>query len=308
MSKLDEARNILSVLEVPAKQQNGMCCCVLLAMAGITEDQCWGDATNNWIRIHDVIAFASENYGITYAENSRETIRKQAMHHFRNAAFIEDNGKATNSPNYRYRLTDEMLNLLQSYGSRVWDKNLEAFLNNHETLISLYASKREVRKMPVKINGSEFTFSPGKHNELQKAIIEEFAPRFAPNSECLYVGDTIEKDLVKNEDKLRELGFSITLHDKMPDVVLYSAEKNWLYFIEAVTSVGPMEPKRIREIEEMTADVAAGKIYVTAFLDFKTFKRFSESLAWETEAWIADMPDHMIHLNGDKFLGPRKRG
>lgn len=306
MSKLDEARDILNALNVPAKQQNGMCCCVLLAMAGIAEDQCWADATNNWIRIHDVIAFASDNYGITYAENSRETIRKQAMHHFRNAAFIEDNGKATNSPNYRYRLTNEMLKLIQSYGSGTWYTNLEAFFNNHETLISFYASKRVLKKMPVKINGSEFTFSPGKHNELQKTIIEEFAPRFAPNSECLYVGDTIEKDLVKNEDRLRGLGFSITLHDKMPDVVLYSNEKNWLYFIEAVTSVGPMEPKRIREIEEMTANVTAGKIYVTAFLDFKTFKRFSESLAWETEVWIADMPDHMIHLNGDKFLGPRK--
>lgn len=305
MRKLEEARNILSALEVPAKQQNGMCCCVLLAMAGIKEEQHWTSATNNWIRIHDVIAFASDNYGITYAENSRETIRKQAMHHFRNAAFIEDNGKATNSPNYRYRLTDEMLNLLQSYGSSVWDKNLEAFLNNHETLISLYASKREVRKMPVKINGSELTFSPGKHNQLQRAIIEEFAPRFAPNSECLYVGDTIEKDLVKNENKLRELGFAITLHDKMPDVVLYSVQNNWIYFIEAVTSVGPMEPKRIKEIEEMTTGVTAGKVYVTAFLDFKTFKIFSESLAWETEVWIADMPDHMIHLNGDKFLGPR---
>jgi hypothetical protein len=305
MRKLEEARNILSALEVPAKQQNGMCCCVLLAMAGITEEQRWTSATNNWIGIHDVIAFASDNYGITYAENSRETIRKQAMHHFRNAAFIEDNGKATNSPNYRYRLTDEMLNLIQSYGSQEWSKNLAIFLNNHETLISLYTSKRTVRKMPVKINGSEFTFSPGRHNQLQRAIIEEFAPRFAPDSECLYVGDTIEKDLVKNEEKLQKLGFSITLYDKMPDVVLYSTEKNWLYFIEAVTSVGPMEPKRIKEIEEMTEDVTAGKIYVTAFLDFKTFKKFSESLAWETEAWIADMPDHMIHLNGDKFLGPR---
>ena len=305
MRKLEEARSILSALEVPAKQQNGMCCCVLLAMAGITEEQRWTSATNSWIRIHDVIAFASDNYGITYAENSRETIRKQAMHHFRNAAFIEDNGKATNSPNYRYRLTDEMLNLIQSYGSQEWSKNLAIFLNNHETLISLYTSKRTVRKMPVKINGSEFTFSPGRHNQLQRAIIEEFVPRFAPDSECLYVGDTIEKDLVKNEEKLRKLGFSITLHDKMPDVVLYSTEKNWLYFIEAVTSVGPMEPKRIKEIEEMTEDVTAGKIYVTAFLDFKTFKKFSESLAWETEAWIADMPDHMIHLNGDKFLGPR---
>lgn len=304
MSKLDEARDILSALQVPAKQQNTMCCCVLLAMAGLKEGQDWLSATNNWIRIHDVIAFASENYGIIYAENSRETIRKQAMHHFRNAAFIEDNGKATNSPNYRYQLTDEMLKLLQSYSSGMWSKNLNTFLSNHETLISIYASKRAVRKMSVRINGLELTFSPGKHNQLQRAIIEEFAPRFAPNSECLYVGDTIEKDLVKNENKLRELGFAITLHDKMPDVVLYSSQKNWIYFIEAVTSVGPMEPKRIKEIEEMTTGVTAGKIYVTAFLDFKTFKMFSESLAWETEAWIAETPDHMIHLNGDKFLGP----
>ena len=307
MSKFDEAKAILGALNVPAKQQNNMCCCVLLAMADIHENTPWKKATNGWIRIHDVIAFASDNYNITYAENSRETIRKQAMHHFRNAAFIEDNGKATNSPNYRYRLTDEMLALIQSYGTAKWNRNLAAFQKAHSSLVELYAAKRTMRKMPVKINGKDFTFSPGKHNELQKAIIEEFAPRFAPNSECLYVGDTTEKDLVKNVEKLRRLGFEITLHDKMPDVVLYSEDKNWLYFIESVTSVGPMEPKRIKEIEEMTASVTAGKIYVTAFLDFKTFKKFSETLAWETEVWIADMPDHMIHLNGDKFLGPRDR-
>ena len=148
-------------------------------------------------------------------------------------------------------------------------------------------------------------FSAGKHNELQKAIIEEFAPRFAPNSECLYVGDTVEKDLVKNVIKLTELGFEITLHDKMPDVVLYREDKNWIYFVESVTSVGPMDSKRILEITEMTKNVTAGKIFVTAFLDFKIYKKFSESLAWETEVWIAEMPEHMIHLNGDKFLGPR---
>nr|WP_255563059.1 BsuBI/PstI family type II restriction endonuclease [Fibrobacter sp. UWR1] len=156
------------------------------------------------------------------------------------------------------------------------------------------------------MNNSDFTFSPGKHNQLQKAIIEEFAPRFAPNSECLYVGDTEQKDLVKNEGKLKALGFEITLHDKMPDVVLYSEGKDWIYFVEAVTSVGPMDPKRIKELEEMTKNVSAGKIYTTAFLDFKTFKKFSEMLAWETEVWLAESPDHMIHLNGDKFMGPRK--
>lgn len=161
--------------------------------------------------------------------------------------------------------------------------------------------------MPVKINNIDFTFSPGNHNKLQKAIIEEFAPRFAHNSTCLYVGDTIEKDLVNNSDILSSLGFDITLHDKMPDVVLYREDKNWLYFIEAVTSVGPMEPKRILEIENMTKNVTSGKIFVTAFLDFSTFKKFSDKLAWETEVWIADMPEHMIHLNGDKFLGPHKK-
>ena len=306
MSKIDEAKQILNALQVPEQQQNAMCCYVLLAMAGLSKENSWQDATNEWIRIHDVIAFANNNYGTTYAENSRETFRKQAMHHFRNAAFIEDNGKATNSPNYRYRLTEEMLELVQSFGTDRWKAKLASFQANHETLIQLYASKITRRKMPVKINGKNFTFSPGAHNQLQKAIIEEFAPRFAPNSECLYVGDTIKKDLVKNEYKLRDLGFTITLHDKMPDVVLYLEEKKWLYFIESVTSVGPMDPKRIKEIEEMTAGVTAGKIYVTVFLDFKTFKKFSESLAWETEVWIADMPDHMIHLNGDKFLGPRK--
>lgn len=305
MSKIEQAKDLLKQIGVPSQQQSDICCYSLLAMAGLKEDDDWKSAQNGWIRIHDIIAFTGENYGTVYAENSRETFRKQAMHHFRNAAFIEDNGQATNSPNYRYRLTDEMLSLIQSFGSPAWSDNLSTFLSKHETLISSYASKRAMTKMPVRINGADFTLSTGKHNELQKAIIEEFAPRFAPNSECLYVGDTTEKDLVKNEEKLRQLGFEITLHDKMPDVVLYSEEKNWLFFVEAVTSVGPMSPKRIREIEEMTVNVKAGKIYMTAFPDRKTYKKFADELAWETEVWMSEEPDHMIHLNGDKFLGPR---
>ena len=307
MDKIEEAREILKFVGMPKAQQADICCYVLLAMAGIKPDMSWADATNDWIRIHDIIQFTNINYRNTYAENSRETFRKQALHRFRTAALIEDNGKATNSPNYRYRLTDETLELLKNYESVNWKEISSRYMLYHERLIDIYASKRKMKMMPVKINGDDFKFSPGKHNELQKAIIEEFAPRFAENVECLYVGDTIEKDLVKNIDKLKELGFEITLHDKMPDVVLYSAEKNWIYFVESVTSVGPMDPKRIREIEEMTQNVTAGKIYVTAFLDFATYKKFAESLAWETEVWLAEMPDHMIHLNGDKFMGPRNK-
>ncbi len=290
-------------LGMPKRQQADICILTILSMANLKPESDWSSATNEWIRIHDVIAFANQYYDVDYAENSRETFRKQAMHHFRTAAIIEDNGMATNSPNYRYRLTNEFLNIIQNIEET--DEPLKAFLKNHESLMDIYASKKVMEKMPVKINGEDFTFSPGKHNQLQKAIIEEFAPRFAPNSECLYVGDTTQKDLVKRVERLHELGFNITLHDKMPDVVLYRSDKNWLYFIEAVTSVGPMDPKRIEEIKELTSNVTSGKIFVTAFLDFKTYKKFSEQLAWETEVWLSELPDHMIHMNGDKFIGPR---
>ncbi len=305
MLKLDEAREFLASVGMPKAQQADICALSILAMAGIKPDDDWKDATNEWIRIHDIIAFSNQYYGTTYAENSRETFRKQAMHRFRTAALIEDNGKATNSPNYRYRITDETLKVLRAWGSNSAEKQMNRFLAYHEKLVDIYASKKKMTMMPVKINGSDFQFSAGKHNELQKAIIEEFAPRFAPGSECLYVGDTTQKDLVKNVEKLKKLGFSITLHDKMPDVVLYREDEDWIYFVESVTSVGPMDPKRIIEITDMTKDVKSGKIFVTAFLDFATYKKFAESLAWETEVWIVDMPDHMIHLNGDKFLGPR---
>lgn len=310
MDKLDIIKDLLRRIGMPIQQQSSLCSLTLLAMANLKKDSLWVNASNQWIRIHDVISFIGDNYDVQYAENSRETFRKQAMHSFRTAALIEDNGKATNSPNYKYRITPEFLKVLQEIvetddGIVEGGAAFSDFVKNHESLSQIYASKKEMNKMHVKINNQDFTFSAGEHNDLQKAIIEEFAPRFAPDSECLYVGDTIKKDLVKNEEKLLELGFEITLHDKMPDIVLYRADKNWIYFIESVTSVGPMNSKRIVEIQNMTNKVSAGKIFITAFLDFTTYKKFAASLAWETEVWIAELPDHMIHLNGDKFMGPR---
>lgn len=303
MDKLNRIKKLLATIGMPKAQQGDLCGYVILAMANLTEKKSFAKATNNWIRIHDIIAFTNKYYGKNYAENSRETFRKQALHHFRTAAIVEDNGKSTNSPQYMWRLTADFLPVVQELGKGNIAQT--AFITNYAKLVDIYASKKKMQKMPVKINGIDFSLSAGKHNQLQRAIIEEFAPRFAPNSEVLYVGDTTEKDLVKEVDKLAQLGFEITLHDKMPDVVLYKEDKDWLYFIEAVTSVGPMNSKRIQEISQMTTHVTAGKIFVTAFLDFSTFKKISEQLAWETEVWIADMPDHMIHLNGDKFLGPR---
>lgn len=305
MDKLTDAKEILKDIGMPKAQQADLCAYALLALLQIKKDDEWKSASNEYIRIHDIMEFIKENYNISYAENSRETFRKQAMHDFRIATLIEDNAKPTNSPNYRYRITKEALNLIKTYGTNKWEKSLQEYLSNHEKLISIYENKRKLTKIPVRVNGNDFEFSTGKHNELQKAIIEEFAPRFAPDSIVLYVGDTKNKDLYKDENLLSKLNIYMGKHEKLPDVILYQKDKKWVYFVEAVTSVGPISPKRIVEINEMTSECKLGKIYVTAFIDMKTFKRFAEDLAWETEVWLSEMPDHMIHLNGDKFVGPR---
>lgn len=217
MSNVDKIRNILIALGVPEKQQNDLCCYVLLVMAKIYPKSKWECAQNEWIRIHDMMSYINMFYRETpYAENTRETVRKNALHHFRTAAFVEDNGLATNSPNYRYRLTAEFLTVLKNKGS---EESVKGFLKKHESLKSIYSSKKDKQKQALSVNGLQLTLSPGKHNKLQKAIVEDFAPRFAPNAKCLYVGDTTEKDLVKDVETLKKLGFAITLHDKMPDVV-----------------------------------------------------------------------------------------
>ena len=308
MKNVTTMRKALVALGVPAAQTTDICCFSLLSLAGIDKVDAFGSATNKWMRIHDVIVFTNANYRTrrnAYAENSRETFRKQAMHHFRNAAFIEDNGKATNSPDYRYRVTDEMLAVLKSYGTEAWEDLVESFLKRHDSLKALYASKRALRKIPVLVNGKQLQLTSGVHNVLQKKIIEDFAARFAPASTCLYVGDTTDKVLIRDEDGLSKLGVEVTIHDKMPDVILYRPDRGWVYFIEAVTSVGPMSPERVLDIRRMCTRKDIGAVYVTAFENFTVFRRFADKLAWDTEVWIADAPDHMIHLNGDRFMGPR---
>jgi len=309
MSKLEEAKGILSAIGMPKAQTNDRSAYVLLALADLREETPWAKAAQPEMRIVDMMNFMHENYNKEYKPNTRETIRKDTIHQFVDAAVAERNtdeaDRPTNSPRYCYRLTREMLGLIQTYGTKKWQAELKAFILEKGTLVERYKQQRDLVRVPVVVNGQEFNFSAGDHNVLQKAIIEDFASRFAKGAEVLYVGDTENKDLVKNREVLEQLGITITDHDKLPDVVLYTPKNNWIYFVEAVTSVGPISVKRMEEIEAMTANCKAGKIYVTAFPDRKIYKRFIDQLAWETEVWIADSPDHMVHLNGDRFMGPR---
>jgi hypothetical protein len=312
MGKLEEAKEILKALGMPKQQYNDRSAWTFLALLDLKEDGQWSKITNQRLGIQQIMDFIAEYYGKKYATGSRETFRKETIHQFIDGAIAERNvdetDRATNSPHYSYGIVEEVVEVCKAYGSPNWAEKLNEFLEHTETLIEKYAQKREIVKIPVRINDEIFQFSPGKHNILQKAIIEEFAPRYAPNSEILYVGDTANKNLYKKRDELQKLGISISDHDKLPDVVLYRSDNNWLYFIEAVTSVGPVSVKRMNEINDMLENCECGIIYVTAFLDRSGkngFKKFIGEIAWETEIWIANDPDHMIHMNGDRFYGPR---
>ena len=307
MTKIDEARDILEQLGLPPAQQNDISCLTLLALCNLSETAAWDQATKPSLSIHEMLGFMRDTYRRDYAENTRETVRRQVIHQLEQARVVDRNPDnpdlATNSPRTHYGLTDEALRVIRLYQSKEWDSELGAFRSNHGSLVARYERRRRMREIPVRTStGEELRLSAGKHNRLQAQVITEFAPRFAPGATLLYLGDAANKFLHVEEEKLRQLGIPITEHDKLPDVALYDEERTRLFLIEAVTSHGPVSPKRLEELEVTLKDCPATRTYITAFPDFRQFKRHADKVAWETDVWVAEIPDHLIHFNGDTFL------
>jgi hypothetical protein len=258
------------------------------------------------------MAFMRDHYSKDYAANSRETIRRQTVHQFEQARIADRNPdnpqRPTNSGDTVYALTGDVPPVLKAYGTGHFAAAVETFIEKHGTLQQAYANQQKSHSVPLRLpNGRTVTLSPGKHNDLQVAIIEHFGPRFAPGAQVLYLGDTARKHVVCDTQTLARLGVVITEHDKLPDIVLYLESRNWLFLIEAVTTHGPVSPKRHHEIEKFLNKCTAERIYVTAFLSIKEFRKYAADIAWETEVWVATNPTHMIHFNGPKFLGPYRR-
>lgn len=168
-----------------------------------------------------------------------------------------------------------------------------------------YAQEREMARIQVMIaRDTSVKLSPGGQNVLVEKIIDEFASRFTPGGKVLYVGDTDEKFAYFDAEALAELGVEIEQHGKMPDGIIHDTRKNWLVLIEAVTSHGPVNPKRRDELKRLFSESKAGLVFVTAFLTRKAMVRYLSEISWETDVWVAESPSHMIHFNGERFLGP----
>ncbi|HNX75111.1 MAG TPA: BsuBI/PstI family type II restriction endonuclease [Candidatus Rifleibacterium sp.] len=306
---INAALQIIIALGLPRAQQNERSALCLLALLDLKPGRVWAKAQNPLIGITPIMDWAKKHYGKEYAPNTRETIRRQTMHQFCEAGLATYNpdksDRPVNSPKAVYQVEPAALALLRTFGKKAWPSRLKEYLAERETLVARYAMAREHNRIPVEIvPGKKITLSPGDHSELIRAIIADFAPRFAPGSVLVYVGDTGEKWGYFDAPLLAKLGVDVDSHGKMPDVVLLFTKMNWLLLVESVTSHGPVNGKRHAELADLFAGATAGLVFVTAFPNRAIMGRYLGEIAWETEVWVADAPSHLIHFNGVRFLGP----
>jgi hypothetical protein len=306
---LEEALDILAELGMPKGQINERSAYCLLALLNLTPEKSWTQAESPLMGITPIMNFCREHYGKVYAPNTRETFRRSTMHQFVEAGIALHNpdnpARPVNSPKSVYQIEPTTLELLRKFGTPEWESSLQTYLKKRTTLAKRYAKEREQRMIPLQIaQDKKIHISPGEHSQLIKAIVEEFGPRFVPGGTLIYVGDTGEKFGYFDDQTLLDLGVTVDSHGKMPDVIIYCSERNWLLLIEAVTSHGPVNAKRHNELRKLFKDSTAGIVYVTAFPNRSVTAQYLSDIAWETEVWVADSPSHLIHFDGERFLGP----
>ena len=318
---INEALYVLSVLGIPfaglSQRRLEKMAMAFLAVCDVSKPRQWpklNDTTSGRaLTTRQIIVYINQHFEENISSGSYDDIRRKDLKLLTTAGIVlksaNDPGAATNNPTRAYALNPEYLPVIASFGSKNWEEDVEEFLNGRETLKEKLDDDRVMKLIPVRLpSGVVLNFTQGKHNILQKAIIEDFLPRYGEGAEVLYVGDAAKKFLHITKQKLESLKFFKLSHEELPDIIAYSKKKNWLYLIEAVHSSGPISNIRHEELKGLTAACTAEIIYITAFLDRDSFRKFAPDISWETEVWIAEHPDHLIHFDGKRFLGPYKEG
>jgi len=304
-----QARHVLALLQFDNERCNERSALVLLALLGLKPGMPWGNASDPMLRTVEIMEFLRAEFGKDYKPNSRETIRRFTLHQFAEALLIEQNpddpNRPVNSPRSCYQINAEALRLLRTLEDSDFPEKLKRYLSNAPGLRATYAKAREAHRVPVTLpSGSAITLSPGGQNVLVKRIIEDFCSIYTPGGQVLYVGDADSKLQIYERDVLRTLGVEVDEHGKMPDLVVYLREKNWLILIEATSSHGPVDSKRHSELVALFSGSSAGLVFVSCFGSRAEMRRFLSQIAWETDVWCADSPTHLIHFNGERFSGP----
>ena len=309
--KVQAAGNILKALEAPKGQCNERSALTLLALLDLAPAAPWSSASGPLRGVTELMDWMAANYGKNYAPNTRETIRRFTLHQFIEMGLVlinpDDPKRPPNSPKNVYQIEQSALTLLQCFETDKWDDNLAEYVESMKGENRLREKARQIERIPVTLpDGKTIELTAGGQNVLVKKIVEQFAPRFTPGGYVVYIGDAGSKHLFYDADYLKELGVEIDPHGKMPDVVIHHVKRNWLILIEAVTSHGPVNMLRHNQLGALFSGAMAGLVFVTTFLDRTAMREYLPEIAWETEVWVADAPEHLIHFNGERFLGPYK--
>ncbi len=307
--KMDEALYILRELGLPRAQLNRRSALTLLALLDIKPETDWSNASAPLRGITEMMDYFRDYFGITYAPNTRETVRRQTVHQFLQVGLVianpDDPHRPVNSPFTRYQIDSAALDLMRTYGTYEWDASLQTYLGKSLALKRLQVRERDMVLIPIRLpNGDEVKITAGGQNALIKQIVENFCPRYTPGGIILYLGDAGDKFRIYEREHLEKLGIVVDEHSKMPDLIVYLPEKSWLVLIEAVTSHGPIDIKRHNELKGLFAHSRAPLVFVTAFPTRRVMVKYLSEIAWETDVWIAESPSHLIHFNGERFLGP----
>ena len=278
--QIQEARRLLTQLNFDAERSNERSALILLALLGLTPDTAWADATNPRLRTVEIMEWLRTHYDRDYKPNTRETIRRRTLHQFADALLVEQNPDEPTRP-------------------------INSYLVEVPGLREIYARARDLRRIAVTFpDGRAVTLSPGGQNVLLKLMVEDFCGYFTPGGQVLYIGDADTKWAVFEQEALAALGVTPGRHGKMPDLVVYLPDKNWLVLMEAASWHGPVDAKRYGELATLFAASTAGLVYVSCFPSREEMRQYISQIAWETEVWCADHPTHLIHFNGERFLGP----
>lgn len=288
----------------------------LLSLCAMNKSVAWNEISSitdgHILRTREIITYLNENFEENISLGSYDDIRRKDLIRLVGMGLVIKSANRpdadTNDGTRGYALEENFAELIKKYGSEKWTYALSEFELDQEYIDQFY-SRRELEKLEVHLEkGVVISLDKGPHNKIQKAIIEEFLPIYGYSAKVLYLGDTSNKHMHEYSDQMINLGLNIEDRGMLPDIVAFSSEKKWLYLIEAVHSSNPLNPERCIELQRsILKDCPYGVVFVTAFLSKKEFARWLPQIAWETEVWLVDTPQHLIHFNGDRFLGPHEK-
>lgn len=306
---IEQAQDLLERLGMDRERSNERSAMTFLALAHVGPGDEWVDATDEMYTTRQIMDWIRDEMGVEYAANTRETIRRFTLHQFVEGGIVQynadDPNRPTNSPKNNYRIVPALIPVIQAMGTLSFSPMLDDFVEGITTWNQMVAEERSMSRIPVTMpNGQELTLSAGGQNTLIKQMVEEFCPRFIPGGIVLFIDDTDKALGGVIDDILDHLGITIPEHGKAPDLIVWDNQRNWVFMMEACSTHGPIDVTRKQELPRLFAGIRAPMVFVSCFPDRAVMRRYLSDLAWETEAWCADTPDHMIHLNGSRFLGP----